>query len=231
MIIFIDDRPIKVISQKKAKSLTATDFEHLIDAKLESIRPEKLHGHVLILNVILPTINKLFTILKEHDLPHFLSITLVTADSDLTEEQIKAQYKVIKAAGGVVRNEKGNLLLMYRLKKWDLPKGKLDKGEKSKNGAVREVEEECNVKVRLEEKICTTFHTYTYKNEHILKQTKWYSMEIVDDSKMKPQIEEDIEKLEWMDRKQIHTALINSYSSIRYVVKRYFYESEDKWEI
>jgi hypothetical protein len=88
----------------------------LIDAKLESIRPEKLHGHVLILNVILPTINKLFTILKEHDLPHFQSITLVTADRDLTEEQIKAQYKVIKAAGGVVRNEKGDLLLMYRLK-------------------------------------------------------------------------------------------------------------------
>ena len=119
----------------------------------------------------------------------------------------------------------------YRLKKWDLPKGKLEKNEKAKTGAVREVEEECNVEVRLEEKICTTFHTYTYKNEHILKQTKWYSMEILDDSKMKPQLEESIEKLEWMDRKQIHTALINSYSSIRYVVKRYFYEGEDKWAI
>ena len=56
-------------------------------------------------------------------------------------------------------------------------------------------------------------------------------MELIDDSKMSPQIEEDIEKLEWMDRKQIHTALINSYSSIRYVVKRYFYEGEDRWDI
>ena len=128
MIIFIDDRPVKVIGQNKAKSLTTTEFDHLIDAKLEAIRPEKLHGHVLILNVLLPTINRLFSILKEHDLPHFQSITLVTADRDITEEQIKNQYKVIKAAGGVVRNEKGQVLMMYRLKKWDLPKGKLDKG-------------------------------------------------------------------------------------------------------
>ncbi len=231
MIIFIDDRPIKVIGLNKAKSLTTTDFDHLIDAKLEAVRPENLEGHVLILNVLLPTINRLFTILKENELPHFQSITLVTHDKVATEEQIKKQYKVVKAAGGVVRNEKGKILMMYRLKKWDLPKGKLEKNEKAKTGAVREVEEECNVEVRLEEKICTTFHTYTYKNEHILKQTKWYSMEILDDSKMKPQLEESIEKLEWMDRKQIHTALINSYSSIRYVVKRYFYEGEDKWAI
>ena len=231
MIIFIDDRPIKVIGLNKAKSLTTTDFDHLIDAKLEAVRPENLERHVLILNVLLPTINRLFTILKENELPHFQSITLVTHDKEATEEQIKKQYKVVKAAGGVVRNEKGKILMMYRLKKWDLPKGKLEKNEKAKTGAVREVEEECNVEVRLEEKICTTFHTYTYKNEHILKQTKWYSMEILDDSKMKPQLEESIEKLEWMDRKQIHTALINSYSSIRYVVKRYFYEGEDKWAI
>lgn len=231
MIIFIDDRPIKVIGLNKAKSLTTTDFDHLIDAKLEAVRPENLEGHVLILNVLLPTINRLFTILKENELPHFQSITLVTHDKEATEEQIKKQYKVVKAAGGVVRNEKGKILMMYRLKKWDLPKGKLEKNEKAKTGAVREVEEECNVEVRLEEKICTTFHTYTYKNEHILKQTKWYSMEILDDSKMKPQLEESIEKLEWMDRKQVHTALINSYSSIRYVVKRYFYEGEDKWAI
>ncbi len=231
MIIFIDDRPIKVIGLNKAKSLTTTDFDHLIDAKLEAVRPENLEGHVLILNVLLPTINRLFSILKENELPHFQSITLVTHDKEATEEQIKKQYKVVKAAGGVVRNEKGKILMMYRLKKWDLPKGKLEKNEKAKTGAVREVEEECNVEVRLEEKICTTFHTYTYKNEHILKQTKWYSMEILDDSKMKPQLEESIEKLEWMDRKQIHTALINSYSSIRYVVKRYFYEGEDKWAI
>jgi 8-oxo-(d)GTP phosphatase len=129
---------------------------------------------------------------------------------------------VLKAAGGIVKNDFGQILMMYRLKKWDLPKGKLDKGESSRTAAIREVEEECGVKAKLGEKICTTFHTYTYKNEDILKQTKWYSMELLNDAKMKPQVEEDIEKLEWMNKSQVKSALINSYSSIRYVLKKYF---------
>lgn len=229
MIIFINEKPIKIIGKKKALSLTPTDFDHLIDAQLEAIKANNLEGHVLIINVLSPTVTRLFSILKSQNLPNLQSITLVSENKDLTVEQIKSQYKVIKAAGGVVRNENGAVLMMFRLKKWDLPKGKLDKGESFKKAAVREVEEECNIKAKLEEKICTTYHTYTYKNEDILKQTKWYSMELLNDTKMKPQIEEDIEKLEWMDRKQTHTAMINSYYSIRYVLKKYFYESEDKW--
>ena len=226
MIIFINERLIKVVGKKKAQTLTTTEFDHLIDAQLEVIKVNNLKGHVLIINVLSPTVSRLFTILKNENLPHLQSITLVSENKEATEDQIKSQYKVVKAAGGVVRNEHGKVLMMYRLKKWDLPKGKLDKGESFKVAAVREVEEECNVKAKLEEKICTTYHTYTHKNEAILKQTKWYSMELLDDSKMAPQFEEDIEKLEWMDRKQIHTALINSYYSIRYVLKKYFYESD-----
>ncbi|MBB6003056.1 NUDIX hydrolase [Arcicella rosea] len=228
MIIFINERPIKVVGKKKAQALTSTEFDHLIDAQLEAIKANSLQGHVLIINVLSPTISRLFSLLKNEELPNLQSITLVSENKDATETQIKSQYKLVRAAGGVVRNEEGKVLMMYRLKKWDLPKGKLDKGESFKVAAVREVEEECNVKARLDEKICTTYHTYTYKNEAILKQTKWYSMELVDDTKMKPQFEEDIEKLEWMDRKQIHTAMINSYYSIRYVLKKYFYEGEDK---
>lgn len=229
MLLFIDDKPVRVISSKKAKSLTTTEFDKFIDAKLEPVRQELLEGHVLIINVLLPTVSRLFAILKDVELPYFQSITLVSEDKDFIEEQIKAQYKVIKAAGGVVRNQEGKLLLMFRLKKWDLPKGKLDKGESSKIAAVREVEEECGVSVTLDKKICTTFHTYTYKNEHILKQTKWYTMDLVSDKNMKPQVEEDIEKLEWMDKKQVHTAMINSYSSIRFVIRQYFHEGLDLW--
>lgn len=222
MIIFINEFIIKIIGHKKAQTLSTTEFDHLIDAQFETILPINLEGHVMIINVLTPTINRLFTIIKSLQLPHLQSITLIADNKEEMEDLIKSQYSVVKAAGGIVQNEFGQILMMYRLKTWDLPKGKLDKGESSRVAAIREVEEECGVKAKLGEKICTTFHTYTYKNEAILKQTKWYSMNLIDDSKMKPQVEENIEKLEWMGREKVKSALINSYSSIRYVLKKYY---------
>jgi ADP-ribose pyrophosphatase YjhB (NUDIX family) len=50
--------------------------------------------------------------------------------------------KIVMAAGGLVENEHGEILLIYRKKHWDLPKGKLDAGETLEECAVREVEEE-----------------------------------------------------------------------------------------
>lgn len=222
MTIFINEYILKIISHKKAQTHSTTEFDHLIDAQLEAIKPENLEGHVMIINILSPTINRLFTIIKTTELPHLQSITLISDHKELIENLIKSQYKVLKAAGGIVKNKDHKILMMYRLKKWDLPKGKLDKGESSKTAALREVEEECGVKAKLGEKICTTFHTYTYKNIDILKQTKWYEMDLLNDSNMKPQAEENIEKLAWMDKKQTNSALINSYSSIRYVLKKYY---------
>jgi 8-oxo-(d)GTP phosphatase len=222
MIIFINEFIIKIIGHKKAQTLSTTEFDHLIDAQFETILPINLEGHVMIINVLTPTINRLFTIIKSLQLPHLQSITVIADNEEEMESLIKSQYSVVKAAGGIVANEFGQILMMYRLKTWDLPKGKLDKGESSKVAAIREVEEECGVKAKLDKKICTTFHTYTYKNEAILKQTKWYAMNLIDDSKMKPQIEENIEKLEWMGKEKVKSALINSYSSIRYVLKKYY---------
>ena len=65
-------------------------------------------------------------------------------NSDL-EKLKKAFFKHfthIEAAGGIVENEKKELLFIYRLGKWDLPKGKVEKGESIAETAVREVEEE-----------------------------------------------------------------------------------------
>ena len=61
------------------------------------------------------------------------------------EELKKAFFKkftLVQAGGGLVRNEKKEILIIFRRGKWDLPKGKLDKGEKLEDCAVREVEEE-----------------------------------------------------------------------------------------
>ena len=80
------------------------------------------------------------------------------------EELKKAFFKkftIVQAAGGMVKNEKNETLLIFRRGKWDLPKGKLDKGESLEECAVREVEEETGLKnVKLVSPLIITYHTY-----------------------------------------------------------------------
>ncbi|MCD8539937.1 MAG: NUDIX domain-containing protein [Leadbetterella sp.] len=127
----------------------------------------------------------------------------------------------MKAAGGVVENASGRILMMKRLGFWDLPKGKAEKGEKSEITAIREVEEECNITVFAERKLATTWHTYFQKGKLVIKRTKWYGMKLISDSKMKPQKEEGIEELAWMGPAEVEAALKMSYRSIIYVLDNY----------
>lgn len=219
MIVFIDDRPIRLVGRKAADQLDSfSHYDLVLDARLELLKENSLRGHLLILNATPATIEKLNTLLQSGDVSNLLSVTLVCIDKDAVEERFKSMYKVVKAAGGVVfKGDK--LLLMFRRGVWDLPKGKLDDGESSRKGAVREVEEETRVRVELNERICTTWHTYTLNGSRILKRTKWYRMTCKDDRKMAPQKEEDIEKLAWLDRKQVRLTLTNSFSSIRFVIE------------
>ena len=98
------------------------------------------------------------------------------------EELIKAFYKkftLVIAAGGLVQNEKKEILLIFRQGKWDLPKGKLDKGEKLEDCAVREVEEETGLqKVRLLSPLTITYHTYQEGARFICKESHWYNMKV-----------------------------------------------------
>ncbi|MGZ3822721.1 MAG: NUDIX domain-containing protein, partial [Mucilaginibacter sp.] len=86
-----------------------------------------------------------------------------------TKEYLKRVIKsisLIEAAGGMVENKKGEYLFIYRNDKWDLPKGKIEKGEGKREGAIREVEEECGIMVSgIGKRICKTYHTYTFKGE------------------------------------------------------------------
>lgn len=114
----------------------------------------------------------------------------------------------MKAAGGVVIREsraaggvQQEVLLILRNGVWDLPKGKLEKGESIEECAVREVEEETGLKpLQLIRPLCETFHTYSEDGIDIEKCTQWYLMKADQQSahkKMKPQIEEGITGLRW----------------------------------
>jgi 8-oxo-dGTP pyrophosphatase MutT (NUDIX family) len=145
-----------------------------------------------------------------------LRVETKNLDSDF--EKFCKEFKVIEAGGGLINNDKGEYLLIYRHEKWDLPKGKLDKKEKPDAAAVRECQEECGLNhIRLGDFLMHTYHVYPYKGNWALKKTWWYHMQC-NETNLKPQLEEHITRVEWMNREQIRKALGNTYSNIRDVL-------------
>src|SRR4051812_21020427 len=114
----------------------------------------------------------------------------------------------IIAGGGIIKNEEGKILFIYRRGKWDLPKGKLDEGETIEECAVREVEEETGLRnIELGELIGVTNHHYTQDNENIDKETYWYAMKVNGDQKLVPQLTEDILELRWVAENELEEYL------------------------
>jgi len=131
--------------------------------------------------------------------------------------------KEIIAAGGLVLNEDGDLLMIFRRGRWDLPKGKLDDGEQIEDCAVREVKEETGLrKLNVERFLGITYHKYfdTHINEEVTKQTHWFEMRAKRKQELVPAREEDIEALEWVDEKKIPERLQNSYANIAEIIEK-----------
>lgn len=125
--------------------------------------------------------------------------------------------KIIKAGGGLVRNGEGELLLIFRRGKWDLPKGKLDEGETIEACALREVEEETGVKhLALGELISVTWHEYFDKwlGEEVIKETHWFKMDVAGVPALVPQTEEDITAIEWTKKSDLPKRMEQSYITI-----------------
>ncbi|HNS13675.1 MAG TPA: NUDIX domain-containing protein [Bacteroidia bacterium] len=224
MNLFVNDIPVRIL--KPGTKPEEGSFNHVIDAKNEVVSKAKLIHHVWITNVAIEDIQIILYLLNSKVPTNLLSLEITTDHYEEVKNFVKSQFKVVKAAGGLIR-KKDKFLMIYRLKKWDLPKGKKESGERYPQTAIREVEEECNISVKLGKKICTTWHTYTMNKRNMIKHTKWYEMTLVDDSKMEPRIEEDIEDLRWMTQKDIYHALENSYKSIRFVFEQYYKKTED----
>ena len=130
-------------------------------------------------------------------------------------KSVTKSLPLIRAAGGLVKSENDSYLFIYRNDKWDIPKGKIEKGEKVKEAAVREVEEECGIKVsNLDERICKTYHTYIYKGEVVLKKTYWFKMRCKGQDKLKPQKEEGITDARWFKKADIAPIIKNTFPSI-----------------
>ena len=147
---------------------------------------------------------------------HLKPLYVYHFDIEQLRDDFRMCFKNIDAAGGLVSNQNGEYLLIYRRGKWDLPKGKVDKGENYPQAATREVAEETGLKsIKIEKPLMSTYHTYPFNNRIALKKTYWFSMKLIGDDIPVPEIEEDIEEVRWFKPDDLTEAFENTYPLIR----------------
>lgn len=149
-------------------------------------------------------------------------ISVVADDLEGLFNDFTSLFRWIEAGGGIVENTKGHVLAIYRRKRWDLPKGKLDPGESFEEAAVREVIEETGLSsVESHDLIASTLHVFRNKrNDRSLKLTKWYYM-TTEHEQLRLQHDEDIEDAQWGPPEDFLSDKYNMYRSIQEVVRQY----------
>ncbi len=132
---------------------------------------------------------------------------------------LKRRMRWIRAAGGIVSDEDGNLLLIQRNGRWDLPKGKVEAGETLMQAALREVGEETGIEVFAKAGntlACKTYHVFNLYGGWHLKQTSWFRVNCVGTRPVgRPQGEEGITAVEWVAPDEWHSRLGSSYGTLR----------------
>jgi ADP-ribose pyrophosphatase YjhB (NUDIX family) len=158
------------------------------------------------------------TISKEEIINIIGQKNIICANPTAVFNQLKQQFTLINAAGGLVKNSQSEYLFIFRRGKWDLPKGKLDEGEDFETAAIREVQEECGIThIELGDLYHLSYHIYEENNDWILKQTNWYLMKS-EEKNLIPQLEEGITQTAWLPTSQFEKVRENTYASIDEII-------------
>lgn len=170
--------------------------------------------------------------LENGDIPE--NIVFVSSNLKKQWQQFRGQFTEVIAAGGVVVNQRGQMLVIKRLGCWDLPKGKVEKEETIEEAAIREVEEECGISgVRIKKLLGSMFHLYRSPfhagpNNFVLKETFWYEMEYHGEETPQPQYSENIEEVYWMDRNNMSQFFSNTYPNLAELLRSYLAQTGEK---
>ena len=165
-----------------------------------------------------------------HNLIIFLKQVNYTIDQDLIcigknpkmlFDEFKLQFQYVVAAGGVVQNADNKLLIIYKNKYWDLPKGKVNIKESVESASMREVQEETNVhNLKIVSDLISTYHIYKciYNNFDLtLKETKWFLMSTNVISNLAPDYSEGISAVKWVDPADMKN--LKTYRSINSLLR------------
>ncbi len=202
--VFVNDIPIIVSTQKEIEEKYTT-FP-LKSVRLKKVIRKILKGKLMHVHLYHPDENKLLKFLFK-------------------------KMRVVTAAGGMVVNNKEEILFIYRNNRWDLPKGKTEKNESIEESAIREVEEETGVQnLEIRRFITRTYHVFRRKGKLRLKETYWYEMYTEYDGELTPELSEGIKKVKWKNYEKSHKALKKSYANIKMLFPEKFLagKSEDR---
>lgn len=156
-----------------------------------------------------------------NELPNELLLVVKTNTPEPTMRAVFSSYDFVEAAGGIVKR-KNKFLFIERHDRWDIPKGKMEKGEQPEATAVREIEEECGITgPKITRFLGNTYHTYSYENKPTLKKTWWYALTYDGPKELSPQTEEAITQAVWFGKKDWKTVLAHTFPSIGEVLKMY----------
>jgi 8-oxo-dGTP pyrophosphatase MutT (NUDIX family) len=126
-----------------------------------------------------------------------------------------------RAAGGIVF--KGDALLsIFRLNRWDFPKGHVEDGETDADAALRETTEETGIdNLTIEKDLDYTYHIFKIQNNRfVLKQTHWYQMRTASEKTPVPQTEEGIFEAKWIPFSQRDVIVENTYRAMAELLGR-----------
>lgn len=210
---FIQNKPLIIGSTDKNPSTPLTEPAY---AQLPLLREPEQNA--------LPS---LLETLKEPGIPGYI---ILSEHPEQLQAFLVSQFQHWQAAGGVVINPSGEVLLLFRRGKWDLPKGKTEAGESHEQTALREVTEETGLKnIQIVKKLIETWHSYPLSvysdqskavpSKDILKQTFWYEMKFTGTELTVPQIEEDIVDIQWIKPENIQKYLRYSYPNLTLVFR------------
>jgi 8-oxo-dGTP pyrophosphatase MutT (NUDIX family) len=201
--VFLNDRLIEICTQKNSK-------KNNLVVKFDESLTEK-------------TIRNWFAdFLTENS----KQISLFHPDPGTFFQLFRSVFLEVPAAGGVVKSE-NRLLFIFRNGKWDLPKGKIDKGETPPEAALREVSEECGISgQQIEKQLPSTFHIYPSpylktKGKWIFKETYWFEMVYNDTGETIPQQEEGITEVKWFRKNELDEVLANTYENLKQIILLY----------
>ena len=157
----------------------------------------------------------LFNALKKID-----QLFICHHDTEKLFDEFRSCFRFVEAAGGLVRNRAGKVLFIYRLDRWDLPKGKSEGDETAHDTAIREVEEECGISgLKILSELEPTLHTYFEAGIYYLKKTRWFEMYYGGSEKLRPQQDELITDIIWAGEEDLDRITKNTYPSIILLLK------------
>jgi 8-oxo-dGTP pyrophosphatase MutT (NUDIX family) len=192
--VFVNDKPIIITSSQKKENNYPVYFlkNSVTEEIIHKLKNKKIKG-----------------------------VNLYTPDLESDWHSFLKTFHTVSAAGGLVLNTKKEILFIYRSKKWDLPKGRIEEGEALEETAIREVEEECGIfNLKLIKPLLTTYHVY-FQNGLKLKETFWFLMTSNYEGELIPQLEEGITQVLFKNEEEVKRALQNSYKNIELVYDRY----------